>query len=397
MRKRPCLRFPFRCETVRRPKWLRTSSSSSPPRKRRRWRNFSARTSRSSLPTGTSATFPARASAWTASNDYQPSYELLAGKEKTINDLKRAVKSADNVFLAADPDREGEAISWHLQEALKPGAARRSSSACASTRSRRRPSSRRSTTPARSTGAASTRSRPAASSTASSATRSRTCSGRRSGAASPPVASRRWRCGSSSSARTRSRPSSRSSTGRSTRRSEGRRRRPSRRGSSTFDGEKLKFDGSDPRLAERGGRQPRARRRRRRRLEGRVGRGSERRKNPAPPFTTSQLQQAAARRLGFAVRRTMKIAQRLYEGREIAGHGTVGLITYMRTDSTRVSQEALTAVREHIGATVRRSRCPSRRASSRTAATRRTRTRRSARRTLDLPPEEVAAPRGRRG
>ena len=54
--------------------------------------------------------------------DYQPSYELLAGKEKTINDLKRAVKSADNVFLAADPDREGEAISWHLQEALKPGA-----------------------------------------------------------------------------------------------------------------------------------------------------------------------------------------------------------------------------------------------------------------------------------
>ena len=69
---------------------------------------------------------------------------------------------------------------------------------------------------------------------------------------------------------------------------------------------------------------------------------SERRKNPAPPFITSQLQQAAARRLGFAVRRTMQIAQRLYEGREIPGRGTVGLITYMRTDSTRVSQDALT-------------------------------------------------------
>ena len=65
---------------------------------------------------------------------------------------------------------------------------------------------------------------------------------------------------------------------------------------------------------------------------------SERRKNPAPPFITSQLQQAAARRLGFAVRRTMQIAQRLYEGREIPGRGTVGLITYMRTDSTRVSR-----------------------------------------------------------
>jgi DNA topoisomerase I len=75
---------------------------------------------------------------------------------------------------------------------------------------------------------------------------------------------------------------------------------------------------------------------------------SERRKNPAPPFITSQLQQAAARRLGFAVRRTMQIAQRLYEGREIPGRGTVGLITYMRTDSTRVSDDALTAVRELI-------------------------------------------------
>ena len=56
----------------------------------------------------------------------------------------------------------------------------------------------------------------------------------------------------------------------------------------------------------------------------------------------------ASRRLGFAVRRTMQIAQRLYEGREIPGRGTVGLITYMRTDSTRVSGDALTAVREHI-------------------------------------------------
>src|SRR5207249_2187810 len=70
---------------------------------------------------------------------------------------------------------------------------------------------------------------------------------------------------------------------------------------------------------------------------------SERRKNPPPPFITSQLQQAAARRLSFAVRRTMQIAQRLYEGREIPGRGTLGLITYMRTDSTRVSDDATSA------------------------------------------------------
>ena len=77
----------------------------------------------------------------------------------------------------------------------------------------------------------------------------------------------------------------------------------------------------------------------------------ERRQNPAPPFTTPKLQQAAARSLGFSVRKTMTLAQRLYEGRTVGDHGTVGLITYMRTDSVRVAQEALGAVRDHIRTT----------------------------------------------
>lgn len=67
----------------------------------------------------------------------------------------------------------------------------------------------------------------------------------------------------------------------------------------------------------------------------------ERRRNPAPPFTTSTLQQEAARKLGFTARRTMRTAQQLYEGLEIQGEGTVGLITYMRTDSTRVAPQAV--------------------------------------------------------
>jgi len=67
-----------------------------------------------------------------------------------------------------------------------------------------------------------------------------------------------------------------------------------------------------------------------------------------PPFITSKLQQEAARRFRFTVRRTMSLAQALYEGKEIGDEGLVGLITYMRTDSTRVADEALTAVREHI-------------------------------------------------
>jgi DNA topoisomerase-1 len=74
----------------------------------------------------------------------------------------------------------------------------------------------------------------------------------------------------------------------------------------------------------------------------------ETRRSPAPPFTTSKLQQDASRKLRFSVKRTMALAQRLYEGVELGDEGSVGLITYMRTDSVRVSNEALTEVREMI-------------------------------------------------
>jgi len=74
----------------------------------------------------------------------------------------------------------------------------------------------------------------------------------------------------------------------------------------------------------------------------------QKKKNPQPPFTTSKLQQDAARQLGFPVAKTMRLAQGLYEGREIGDAGSVGLITYMRTDSTRVSDEAIKAVRGYI-------------------------------------------------
>ncbi len=75
------------------------------------------------------------------------------------------------------------------------------------------------------------------------------------------------------------------------------------------------------------------------------------RRNPPAPFTTSKLQQEAARRFHLPVARTMRIAQALYEGKDVGPPGTVGLITYMRTDSTRVAAEALDAVRTLIGAT----------------------------------------------
>ena len=74
----------------------------------------------------------------------------------------------------------------------------------------------------------------------------------------------------------------------------------------------------------------------------------ERRRHPVPPFTTSKLQQEAARKLGFSVKKTMMLAQQLYEGVELGDEGIVGLITYMRTDSVRVGEGAIQAARGHI-------------------------------------------------
>ncbi|MGE5552352.1 MAG: type I DNA topoisomerase [Betaproteobacteria bacterium] len=91
----------------------------------------------------------------------------------------------------------------------------------------------------------------------------------------------------------------------------------------------------------------------RRRVEGQPFtvaevRRKDRLRHPAAPFTTSSLQQEASRKLGFSTRKTMQLAQQLYEGLEVPGEGAVGLITYIRTDSVRVADEALTQVREHI-------------------------------------------------
>ncbi len=75
---------------------------------------------------------------------------------------------------------------------------------------------------------------------------------------------------------------------------------------------------------------------------------SKRRRNPSPPFITSTLQQDAARKLHFSVRRTMRVAQQLYEGLAVGDEGEVGLITYMRTDSTRISNEAIQEAQQFI-------------------------------------------------
>ena len=75
---------------------------------------------------------------------------------------------------------------------------------------------------------------------------------------------------------------------------------------------------------------------------------AEKKRSSAPPFTTSTLQQEASRKLGFTPKKTMMVAQQLYEGVDVAGEGTLGLITYMRTDSLRLSQEAMAAAAQFI-------------------------------------------------
>jgi DNA topoisomerase-1 len=284
------------------------------------------------------------------SQSYEPTYEVLAGKEKTINELKRAAKAADAVYLAADPDREGEAISWHLRETLKPGAGK------TSFRRVRFNEITKKAVLAAMEAAGEIDGRLV------DAQQARRIIDRLVGyEVSDLLWKKIWRGLSAGRVQT---VALRIICERESEieafvpveywsvdaRLSGKLPPEFTARLASFDGEKLKFDGTDPRLADEAAA---------RKVVDDVSKAvwtvssvetSERRKNPAPPFITSQLQQAAARRLGFAVRRTMQIAQRLYEGREIPGRGTVGLITYMRTDSTRVSNDALQAVRELIGA-----------------------------------------------
>jgi DNA topoisomerase-1 len=75
---------------------------------------------------------------------------------------------------------------------------------------------------------------------------------------------------------------------------------------------------------------------------------SQKKRNPSPPFTTSTMQQEASRKINFTLKKTMSVAQGLYEGVKVEGKGTIGLITYMRTDSTRISEESRKFAKEHI-------------------------------------------------
>ena len=279
-------------------------------------------------------------------NDFAPKYAVIKGKENFVKDLKKKADKADYVYLATDPDREGEAISWHLAYLLGLNLS-----------DKNRVTFNEITKSGVQKGMASPREIDI---DLVNAQQARRILDRLIGYKLSPFVSQKIRRGLSAG-----RVQSVALRLVVDREEEIRAFKPEEYWSidakftnppdkkafpavliSDPDGNKLKLgekniankEVSDKILDD---------------LEGAeyivesVKKGT-RKKNPAPPFITSTLQQEASRRLSFQARRTMKAAQELYEGVDVKGMGTVGLITYMRTDSLRISEEARAAGNKYI-------------------------------------------------
>lgn len=273
-------------------------------------------------------------------NDFAPKYAIVKGKEKLVKELKEMVKDADCVYLATDPDREGEAISWHLATVLD-----------LDMNDENRVKFNEINKTSVQNGIANPEKIDL---DLVDAQQARRILDRLVGYKLSPFVSQKIRRGLSAG-----RVQSVALRLIVDREEEIRAFKPeeywsldakftappSRRAfAASFAGDetgKIKItnkEQADSILA---------------RLENAqyavtsVKKGT-RRRQPAPPFTTSTLQQEGSRKLGFQGKRTMKVAQELYEGMEIKGHGAMGLITYMRTDSLRISEEARAQGNEYI-------------------------------------------------
>ena len=275
-------------------------------------------------------------------NDFKPKYAIIKGKEKLVSELKEAAEEADTVYLATDPDREGEAISWHLAYILGLDEDYHN-----------RVTFNEITKTGITEGMAHPRS---IDQNLVNAQQARRILDRLVGYSLSPFLAKTIRRGLSAG-----RVQSVALRIIVDREEEIRKFKPEEYWSidarltaegsrsifgASFYGDKngeIKItnkEQSDKILAD---------------LESAafmvesVKKGKKN-KQPAPPFITSTLQQEASRKLGFQAKRTMKAAQELYEGVDIEGMGAVGLITYMRTDSLRLSEEALAAAKDFISA-----------------------------------------------
>ncbi len=277
-------------------------------------------------------------------NDFEPEYQVLHGKKKIIDELKQAAKGKENIFLAPDPDREGEAIAWHIAE--KIGRSRHKIQRVLFNEITKRSVEEAIRHPHE------------LDRNLYEAQQTRRILDRLVGYQISPLLWKKVRRGLSAG-RVQSvavriicerereiqafTPKEYWSI---TARLEGDTPPPFaarlvRIGENRLDPEKFRLENESAArgLVER-----------LRDVAWTVARveRKERRRFPTPPFITSRLQQEASRKLGYAPSRTMRIAQHLYEGVELGGEGAVGLITYMRTDSTRIAPEALQEVRQFI-------------------------------------------------
>jgi DNA topoisomerase-1 len=281
---------------------------------------------------------------------FEAEYEILPTRKKVLDELKAAAKDADAVFLAADPDREGEAICWHLSESL----------GVRSKKKFRRVVFNEITKKAideafKSPGEVDARK--------VDAQQTRRILDRLVGYKVSPILWEKVRRGLSAGRvqsvalklicdREREISAFKAEEYWTVAAHlEAAEPPPFTANLAKKDGKNLEIASGDEAGAVR------------RDLEAaaftvaRVQR-KERRRHPVPPFITSKLQQEAFKKLRFSVKKTMQVAQRLYEGVELGEDGSLGLITYMRTDSTRVSADALGAVREKIGQTYGREYVP---------------------------------------
>lgn len=271
-------------------------------------------------------------------HDFAPKYSVVKGKEKLVKELQEAVAKSDKVYLATDPDREGEAISWHLASLLGLDLDEQN-----------RVTFNEITKTGVKNGMAAPRKVDI---DLVNAQQARRILDRLVGYKLSPFVSQKIRRGLSAG-----RVQSVALRMIVDREDEIRAFKPEEYW--TIEGKfaagrkviAAQFYGDESgRLKLKNEEQTDAILARLENAQYSISslKKGTRRKNPAPPFITSTLQQEASRRLGFRAEKTMKVAQELYEGVEIAGHGSVGLITYMRTDSLRISEEARAATDEYV-------------------------------------------------
>ena len=271
-------------------------------------------------------------------NDFEPVYQPIKGKEEIIRELKKAAKAADTVYLATDPDREGEAISWHLKQLLElPDEKTKRVTFNEITKKVVQESIQ---TPR------------AIDQNLVDAQQARRILDRLVGYQLSPLLWKKIRRGLSAG-RVQSV---------ATRMVDDREReieafepeeywtldanllRESKLFSARYHGK----NGKKAELKSRDDVEEVMRETKDASFLVKTVKRTDKQRSPSPPFTTSTMQQEASRKLSMTPRRTMAIAQQLYEGVDIQGEGSVGLITYMRTDSLRISEEALADANEFI-------------------------------------------------